>query len=119
MVRNRTVYPNDIYHGLPTFNSKSHSAIVCGANGISGQAMLKVLTASPDCWEKIYALSRGQWVEGGATGSNVRHLAVDFLAGAQEVGRVLLEHKVEADYAFFFSYKESVDQKQMEEENGM
>jgi hypothetical protein len=39
----QTVHSQGIYHALPTFASKGHTAIVTGANGISGQAMLKSL----------------------------------------------------------------------------
>jgi hypothetical protein len=53
---------------------------------------------------------------------NIRHLAVDFLAGPQEVGDVGGECRDGMGdggiYAFFFGYKEVGDTKVMEEENG-
>lgn len=49
---------HDIYHGLPTFEEEGLTAIVTGANGISGTYMLKVLGQHPQRWKKIYALSR-------------------------------------------------------------
>ncbi|RBQ69411.1 hypothetical protein FVER14953_20946 [Fusarium verticillioides] len=44
------------YVGLPSFEQKDLTALVTGANGISGQHMLRVLAKNPDCWPKIYAL---------------------------------------------------------------
>lgn len=57
-----------IYHGLSTFHSLDNTAIVTSSNGISGQAMLKVLLRHPDRWTSIYALSQGEPLEGGITG---------------------------------------------------
>ena len=45
----RTVYSDGIYHGLPKYpdNIQGLTAIVTGANGISGQHMLEALAKSP------------------------------------------------------------------------
>jgi len=49
------VQSKGIYHGLPVFPSKHKglTAIVTGANGISGWYMVKVLAQSPERWTKI------------------------------------------------------------------
>jgi len=118
----QTVHSQGIYHGLPTFPSDpgAHGAIVCGASGISGQAMLKVLSANPARWSGIYSFSRGLYVGGGADGKGggvggeqIRHLQLDFLAGPELIARGLVGYAVEAEYVFFFAYKDGA-----EEENG-
>jgi hypothetical protein len=120
----QTVYSKGIYHGLPTFplDPGSHGAIVCGANGISGQAMLKVLSANPERWRDIYSLSRNFYVGGGpdgkggsVDGGQIRHLQMDFLVEPRSIARNLEEHGVEADYVFFFAY---MDGPERDEENG-
>jgi hypothetical protein len=107
-----------IYHGLPEFDSFDNTAIVAGANGLSGQAMLKILLSHPDRWTSIYALSQGPPLESGYTGKQVHHISVNFLADAREVARVLKENNVKSGYCFYFSYKESADPAVMYVENG-
>ena len=107
-----------IYHGLPEFDSFGNTAIVAGANGLSGQAMLKILLSHPDRWTSIYALSQGPPLESGYTGKQVHHISVNFLADAPEVAKVLKENNVESGYCFYFSYKESADPAVMYAENG-
>jgi hypothetical protein len=107
-----------IYHGLPEFTDLGQTAIVTGSNGLSGQAMLKILLAHPERWTSIYALSQGPPLKGGYTGENVHHISVDFLSSAEEVGKVLKENDVQSGYCFFFSYKESADPAVMYAENG-
>jgi hypothetical protein len=107
-----------IYHGLPEFDSFDNTAIVTGANGLSGQATLKILLAHPDRWTSIYALSQGPPLESGYTGKQVHHISVNFLADAREVAIVLKENNVKSGYCFYFSYKESADPAVMYVENG-
>jgi hypothetical protein len=107
-----------IYHGLPEFDVFGQTAIVTGSNGLSGQAMLKVLLAHPERWSIIYALSQGPPVEGGYTAKNVHHISVNFFSSAEEVGRVLRGNGAKEGYCFFFSYKETVDPAVMYAENG-
>jgi hypothetical protein len=123
----QTAHSKGIYRGLPTFPSDpgSHSAIVCGANGISGQAMLKVLAANPDHWPDIYSFSRRFYVEGtpdgkgaGVDGEQIRHLQLDFLGGPEYIAKDLVEYAVEGEYVFWFAYKEDKDPRVMDEENG-
>ncbi len=48
----------------------------------------------------------------------MHHIAVNFSAGSEEVGKVMKENGVMAGYCFFFSYKESADPAVMYAENG-
>lgn len=94
----QTVVSRGIFHGLPTFpeyDGKKLSIIVTGANGISGSAMLKVLSEAPERWDKVYALSRRPATY--PANSNIVSIAVDFLDNAPEaIARVLKEHNVKA-----------------------
>ena len=94
----QTVIAKDIFYGLPTFpqhQGQGLRIIVTGANGISGSAMVKVLSAAPERWEKIYALSRRP-LQADHT-SNVVPIAVDFLNnGPKDIAKVLAENHVEA-----------------------
>lgn len=116
----QTTYSSGIYHGLPTFLhiTTGQTAIVTGANGISGQAMLSVLLAHPERWTSIYALSQGPPLPGGATAAHVKHVAVNFLSGKENIANILRESGVRGDFVFFCSYKESADPVVMVSENG-
>jgi hypothetical protein len=107
----QTVHSNGIYHGLPTFPSDpgSHSAIVCGANGISGQAMLKVLAGHPDRWPYISSLSRGAGVDG----LQIKHTMLDFTMEPRLIARDIEEYGIHGEYVFWFVYQDGKD-----EENG-
>jgi nucleoside-diphosphate-sugar epimerase len=100
------VHSCGIYHGLPVFplSIKNLTAIITGANGISGAYMLKVLSQSPQRWSKIYCLSRRPPLIPGGLPSNVEHIALDFLKDPDEIADVLKEKGVKADYVFFYSY---------------
>jgi len=100
------VYDNGIYHGLPVFPSsfKGLTAIVTGANGISGHYMTRVLAQSPARWSKIYCLSRRPPAIPGGLPDNVEHIPLDFLKSPEEIAEVLKSKGVKADYIFFFSY---------------
>jgi hypothetical protein len=118
----QTVYSNGIYHGLPTFLSDagSHCAIVCGANGISGQAMLKVLAANKYRWPDIYSLSRGIYRDGGTDGrgvgvdcAQISHVQLDFTIEPRLIARDMKEYGIHGEYVFWFVYQDGKD-----EENG-
>lgn len=95
-----------VYRGLPSFPAfpAPRTAIVTGANGISGQYMLRVLLESPQRWGKIYALSRTPPT--GIESPRIQHIAVDLLGGVDKIKEELSTHNVKADYVFFFAYKE-------------
>jgi nucleoside-diphosphate-sugar epimerase len=82
----QTVYNNDIFNNLPTFpnhDGKKYTAIVTGANGITGAHLIRVLAAAPERWETVYALSRRVPTEPAL--ANVKHLAIDFLKSPDEI----------------------------------
>ncbi|KAG4432260.1 hypothetical protein IFR05_012266 [Cadophora sp. M221] len=102
-----------IFHGLPTYPESPEqiglTAIITGANGMGGHHMLKVLLDAPTRWKKIYCLSRRPPPDSGDKtvrdeSDPVQHISVDFLSSAKDVGQVLKDNKIQADYIFFFSY---------------
>ncbi|TVY22203.1 Uncharacterized protein LHYA1_G008927, partial [Lachnellula hyalina] len=99
-----TVETKGIYHHLPTFpahDGKKYSAIVTGANGISGSAIVDVLAGSPERWETIYAISRRPPL---STQPHVKAIAADFLSSPEDISELLRKEGVKADYVFFASY---------------
>jgi len=94
----QTVVSRGIFHGLPTFPSSPEftglTAIITGANGISGYHMLKVLAAAPERWSKIYCLSRRSppdyfFEDLGDGAARVEHICADFLAEPAELAKCL------------------------------
>jgi hypothetical protein len=106
MANQQTVKSNGIYHGLPVYPSslKGLTAIITGANGISGNYMLRVLAQDPERWSKIYCLSRRPPAIPTGLPKNAEHIALDFLKDSEEISAVLKEKGVNADYVFFYSY---------------
>lgn len=101
------VRSHGIFHALPTYpDSPEHqrlTAIVTGANGISGYHMVKVLAAAPERWSKIYCLSRRPppdyfFEDLGEGASRVEHVEVDFLDTSGGIGKAL-KSKVDTVYA--------------------
>jgi nucleoside-diphosphate-sugar epimerase len=68
-----------IFHGLPDYDGigKKHSALIAGANGITGSHVVKVLNENPDIWSNVYALSRKE--PANPLGGNVKYLTMDLL----------------------------------------
>lgn len=101
-----------IYHNLPTFdpNIKGLTAIVTGANGISGFYTMRALLDSPERWSKIYTLSRRPPSDAlmnmltQEQRSRVKHVACDFLQPAETIAKAIKDGGVTADYVFFYSY---------------
>ncbi|OJJ57292.1 hypothetical protein ASPSYDRAFT_1049617 [Aspergillus sydowii CBS 593.65] len=93
-----------IYLGLPTFPDtyEGYTAVVAGANGISGHHMMRVLCESPKRWKKIYAVSRrppnGEWP------AHVEHVSLDLLQSPEPLAAECLKRGIKPDYAFFFAY---------------
>ncbi|KAK5127920.1 hypothetical protein LTR85_005037 [Meristemomyces frigidus] len=100
------VQSKGIYHGLPVYppDLTGLTAIVTGANGISGSYMLRVLSQDPKRWKKIICLSRRPPLVSGGSPENVEHIPLDFLKDPSEIARVLKDRNVIADHVFFFSY---------------
>lgn len=106
MSNQQTVQSKGIFHGLPVFppSVKGLTAIITGANGISGNYMLRVLAEAPERWTKIYCLSRRPPAIPDGLPSQAEHIALDFLKEPGEIAKVLKEKGVKADYVFFYSY---------------
>lgn len=102
----QVVQSKGIYHGLPVYPSSLEglTAVITGANGISGNYMLRVLAQDSKRWSKIYCLSRRPPAIPEGLPSHAEHIAVDFLNDPKEIARVLGEKGVKADYVFFYSY---------------
>jgi len=84
-----TVESKGIYHHLPTFpahDGKRYSAIVTGANGISGSAIVDVLAESPERWGTVYAISRRPPV---SAQPQVKPIAADFLESPERIAELL------------------------------
>jgi NAD(P)-dependent dehydrogenase (short-subunit alcohol dehydrogenase family) len=94
-----TVRSDGIFHALPTYPDspgyQGLTAIVTGANGISGYHMVKVLAAAPERWAKIYCLSRRPPPDyffkdlGESASGRVEHVEVDFLDTSGSIGKTL------------------------------
>src|ERR1700744_379042 len=91
------IHSNGIYHALPTFPASltNLTAIVTGANGISGNYMLRVLARSPSRWKRIICLSRRPPLIPGGLPPNAEHIAVDFLNNPEQIAQVLKDKKVD------------------------
>lgn len=101
-----------IYHNIPDYDSsiKGLTAIITGANGISGFGTLRALLDAPHRWTKIYALSRRpppEQMMGLLTAeqrSRVQHVACDFLDSGEKIAEALKSAHVAATHIFFYSY---------------
>ncbi|KAH8683131.1 hypothetical protein BGZ60DRAFT_524471 [Tricladium varicosporioides] len=100
----RTVENRGIYCGLPTYSQKGLKALVFGANGISGVAMLRVLSEDPDRWTQITALSRRPPTVMQGIGRNVKQVQLDLLEDPKNTALILKDNEVDADVVFFFAY---------------
>jgi nucleoside-diphosphate-sugar epimerase len=101
------VQSRGIYHGLPVFppEVKGLTAIVTGANGISGQHMLRVLAASPLRWSKIYCLSRRPPAIPSGLPPQAEHIPLDFMQSPETIAAALQKHGIgKVDHVFFYSY---------------
>lgn len=92
------VQSKGIYHGLPVFpdDVKDLTAVITGANGISGNYMLRVLSQAPQRWKKIWCLSRRPPLIPSGRAKNVEHVALDFLKEPEEIAQVLKDKGVTA-----------------------
>ncbi|KAK4613686.1 hypothetical protein CLAFUW4_08847 [Fulvia fulva] len=108
-------YPHQtkgIFRNLPTFDPsiKGKTAIVTGANGISGFHTMRVLLESPQRWTKVWAASRRppppemMKLLPEEARSRVEHVACDFLNKPEDIAKQLQEKGVKADTVFFYSY---------------
>lgn len=92
----QTTYSEGIFHGLPTFpdhDGKRYSAIVTGANGISGSEIVNALSASPERWETVYAVSRRPPP---SANPSIKPIAADFTDSPETLAKLFQEHNVKA-----------------------
>ncbi len=85
-----------IYHNLPTFpqhDGKKYTAIVTGANGITGSAIVDVLALSPQRWSTIYAMSRKP---SSHKNPNVKNISADFLTSPESLAELFAKEGVKA-----------------------
>ena len=98
--KTQVVQSKGIYHGLPTYDTHTDAAaltaIITGANGISGSHMLQVLAESPYRWKKIYSLSRRPPAVQERLPPHAEHISCDFLRSPQEIGEALKAKGVKA-----------------------
>jgi len=81
-----------IYRGVPVYDSSYHgnTAIVAGANGISGAHMLRAMARHPNIWSHVYALSRRPpQMSFLQKFSQVSHHSIDLLTTPEQVARDL------------------------------
>jgi len=89
------------------------TAIVTGATGVTGYAIVKALAADPSTWTKIYTLSRSQK---GQDHKNIVHTTLDLQSSAEDMAKQLSD--VEADYVFFCAYLAKSDNGEAAKVNG-
>lgn len=106
MLNQQVVCSKGIFHGLPVYDQSIQglTAIITGANGISGNYMLRVLAQDHKRWKKIYCLSRRPPAIPNGLPQNAEHIALDFLTDAEDIAKILKENQVAADHIFFYSY---------------
>ncbi|EGP86794.1 unnamed protein product [Zymoseptoria tritici ST99CH_3D7] len=101
-----------IFRNLPTFDPSitGKTAIVTGANGISGFHTLRALLESSQRWTKVWAASRRppppemMDLLPQSARSRVEHVACDFLSEPEDIAQQLREKGVTADAIFYYSY---------------
>ena len=106
------IHSEGIYHNLPSYppSVKNLTAIVTGANGISGFHTLRVLLSHPERWSKVYALSRRppppemMALLTESQRSRVDHVPADFLSSPEDIASAMESANVAADAVFFYSY---------------
>jgi hypothetical protein len=106
------LHNNGIFKNLPTFPTSVQdlTAIITGANGISGFFTMRVLLQSPQRWQKIWTLSRSppppelMALLTPEQRDRVEHVAVDFLGKPEDIAKAMSEKGVTADAVFFYSY---------------
>ncbi|KAH6684350.1 hypothetical protein B0J14DRAFT_572673 [Halenospora varia] len=100
----QTIENRGIYYGLPTYSQKGLKALVFGANGISGIAMLRVLSEDPNRWTQVTALSRRPPTVTQGIGKKVKHVQLDLLEDPKSIALILKDNDIDADVVFFFAY---------------
>lgn len=94
-----------IYWGIPTYPSslKGLNAVVFGANGISGNYMVRALSRAPERWNQVVALSRRPPLATQNISKNVRHVQADLLQDPKDIARILENEQIQAFVVNFHS----------------
>ncbi|KAF4458447.1 nad dependent epimerase dehydratase family [Fusarium albosuccineum] len=108
------VSSGDGLYGLPvhpeTPEYQDLTAIVTGANGLTGGSMVKLLSSLPTRWKHVYCLSRRPPSEqvlrtlGPDAVSRITTITCDFLADPESLARTLSQAIPKVDYTFYFTY---------------
>lgn len=93
-----TVETRGIYWGIPTYppTMKGLTAVVFGANGISGNYMVRALSQAPERWNQVVALSRRPPLANQGKAKNVRHVQADLLQNPKDIAQVLKDNQIQA-----------------------
>ena len=93
-----TVETRGVYLGLPTYppTVQGLNAVIFGANGISGNYMVRVLSQSPGRWKQVVALSRRPPLTDQHTSKSVRHVQADLLQDPKDIAQILKDQQVRA-----------------------
>ncbi|KAF8574919.1 hypothetical protein K439DRAFT_1641825 [Ramaria rubella] len=92
------------------------TAVITGASGITGGALVEYLSHNPSTWSTIHAISRSQKQ---CYPKNVKHHSIDLVnTSPDEIARTLQNEGILADYVFFAAYKEDPDEQKMCDLNG-
>ena len=102
----RPLQTKGIFRNLPTFDPsiQGKTALVTGANGISGFHTMRVLLESPERWTKVWAASRRppppEMMEllPKEARSRVEQVACDFLTEPEEIAKKFKEKGVQNIY---------------------
>lgn len=100
-----TVETRGIYWGIPSYppTLKGLNAVVFGANGISGNYMVRALSRAPERWNQVVALSRRPPLASQEASKNVRHVQADLLQDPKDIAQILKDEKVQASVVEFHS----------------
>lgn len=89
------------------------TAIVTGATGILGSAIVNELSKHPEEWQSIYAMSRSKK---GSFPPRVKHSHLDLTGSASDMAAEI-KH-IEADYVFFAAYLDAGNADENDRVNG-
>lgn len=112
MVSASSLRQHGIYRNLPPLDEAAQglTAVITGANGISGFNTMRALLDSPKRWKTIFSLSRRPPPEdmmallSPEERSRITVVTCDFLDDPASIAENLKAAGVQADYVFFYSY---------------